>query len=82
MKQNHPHISYEDMLRNLELERIDISYRNPNPKPMVHVVEKVLYKVPESTKKLYFNAGRYAAGARDKHALKAWQKYQDKEGIE
>jgi hypothetical protein len=49
---------------------------------MVKVVEKVVKKVPEAAKSLYFHAGRYAAGDRDKTAVQAWQKYQAEEGIE
>ena len=82
MKENRQASSYEELLRRLESERLDISYRNPTPKPLVKVVEKVVKKVPEATKSLYFHAGRYAAGDRDKTALKAWQKYQAAEGIQ
>ncbi len=82
MKQSHLAISYDDLLKRLEAERLDISYRTTNPSPMVKVVEKVVKKVPEAAKSLYFHAGRYAAGDRDKTAVKAWQKYQAEEGIE
>ena len=80
MKQNHPATSFEELVKALESERNDISYRVKNPKPLVKVKERTV--VSEQTKKLYFNAGRYAAGDRDKTALEAWQKYAAQEGLE
>jgi hypothetical protein len=73
-------MEHSELIKRLEAERNDISYRNPNPKPLVQV--KVKRVVSEQDKKLYFNAGRHAAGDRDKLAVEAWQKYVAQEGLE
>lgn len=41
-------------------------------------VREVAYvpMLTEDAQKVYFNAGRYAMGARDKVAVTAWQKYE------
>lgn len=67
--------------QNLELERYDTSYRRFKPKPppsVKHVcqpkiVQKVVVReiISEKMKKLYFDAGRFRAGDRDKSALEA-----------
>jgi hypothetical protein len=59
-------------LRELELERIDPTWRQEQPV----VVVKRATPISETTKRLYFNAGRYAAGARDTIATKAHVKLQ------
>jgi hypothetical protein len=69
-----------EFMQRLEAERNDISYRIKEPKPIVQV--KVKRVVSEADKKLYFNAGRYSAGDRDKLAVEAWQKYAAQEGLE
>lgn len=63
----------------LEAERWDISYRKPDAKPPVKVrIQAVMVPMTdEADKKLYFNAGRYAAGARDSIATLAWLELQD-----
>jgi len=71
MKQNHPATSFEEFWQRLEAERNDISYRNPITKPLVKVVVKEVKKVPERLKSIYFHAGRYAAGDRDRLATQA-----------
>lgn len=73
-------MKHEDLIKQLESERNDISYRVKNPKPLVQV--KTRRVASEADKKLYFNAGRYAAGDRDKAATSAWQKYARQEGIQ
>lgn len=73
-------MEHVELINRLEAERNDISYRVKNPKPLVKVT--VQRKVSERNKKLYFHAGRYAAGERDQLALAAWQKYAALEGIE
>ena len=73
-------MEHSELIKRLEAERNDISYRIKNPKPLVQV--KVKRVVSEQDKKLYFNAGRYAAGDRDKLAVEAWQKYAAQEGLE
>ena len=75
-------MEHSELIKRLEAERNDISYRNPNPKPLLQVKVKVKRVVSESDKKLYFNAGRYSAGDRDKLAVEAWQKYAAQEGLE
>jgi hypothetical protein len=70
-----------DLFARLEAERIDISYRNPIPKPLVKVETKVVKTFPERLKKIYFHAGRYSAGDRDKMAEQAWKDYASAEGL-
>lgn len=64
----------------LEAERLDRSYLKPksafapNVEYRERVVEKVVYKPTPDDKRLhllFFNAGRYAAGARDHSAVNA-----------
>ena len=81
MKANHRNTSFEDLVARLEAERIDISYRNPIPKPIVKVETKVVKVFPERLKKVYFHAGRYAAGDRDQMAQQAWAEYAGIEGL-
>jgi hypothetical protein len=51
------------------MERIDISYRQKLSKESkAELIER------DKRDKTYFNAGRYAAGARDKVAVAAWRK--------
>jgi hypothetical protein len=76
MKQNHRAISFDDLVKSLEAERYDISYRKPLAEPQVHVVVKEVKRVPERLKKIYFHAGRYAAGDRDTLAIEANQQFE------
>lgn len=62
----------------LEQERWDISYRKPDAKSPVKITTKTVV-VPisdEAERKMYFNAGRYAAGDRDHVAQLAWVELQ------
>jgi hypothetical protein len=62
--------TYQERLQMLEAERLDTSYKNPPPKPFRYAPEHS----PTLTKrerKLWFDAGRYEAGARDRVAEKA-----------
>lgn len=70
-----------ELFARLEAERIDISYRNPIPKPIVKIETKVIKTIPERYKRIYFHAGRYAAGDRDKMAEQAWAEYSHAEGL-
>ena len=70
-----------ELFARLEAERIDISYRNPIPKPIVKIETRVLKTIPERYKRIYFHAGRYAAGDRDKMAEQAWAEYASAEGL-
>ena len=81
MKRSHPPTSFEAFIQRLEAERNDITYRNPIPKPIVKVETKVVKVFPEHQKKIYFHAGRYAAGDRDKLAQQAWLDYSKAEDI-
>lgn len=71
MKPNHPATSFEELIKSLEAERNDISYRKPLAEPQVQVVVKEVKRVPERLKKVYFHAGRFAAGDRDTLAVEA-----------
>lgn len=66
-----------ELFARLEAERIDISYRNPIPKPITQVVVKEIKRVPERLKSIYFHAGRYAAGDRDRLAIQANAEFED-----
>ena len=68
--------NYEELLRRLEAERNDITYRKPLAEPQVHVVVKEVKRVPERLKKIYFHAGRFAAGDRDTLAVEANQQFE------
>jgi hypothetical protein len=76
MKQSHQVISYENLVKTLEAERNDISYRKPLAAPQVQVIVKEVKRVPEHLKKVYFHAGRYAAGDRDTLATEANEKFE------
>jgi hypothetical protein len=71
----------KELFARLEAERIDISYRNPIPKPIVKIETQVVKTFPERLKKIYFHAGRHAAGDRDRMAEQAWAEYAKTEGI-
>ena len=71
-----------EFMQRLEAERNDISYRKRLPEPQVQVIVKEVKRVPERLKKIYFHAGRYAAGDRDIMAVQAWTQYAKQEGIE
>lgn len=71
MKQENKQDSFEQLVKSLEAERYDISYRKPLAEPQVHVVVKEVKRVPERYKKIYFHAGRFAAGDRDTLAVEA-----------
>lgn len=70
-----------ELFARLEAERIDISYRNPIPKPIIKVQTKTVKVVSERHKKIYFHAGRYAAGDRDNIAQQAWAEYSSAEAL-
>lgn len=48
-------------------------------KPEPYVVYETIYEPSEEQKKLYFNAGRWAGGARDWNARKAFEKMNELE---
>ena len=81
MKANHQASSFEELVQRLEAERVDITYRNPIPKRIVKVETRVVKTFPERLKKIYFHAGRYAAGDRDRLAEQAWADYASAEGL-
>lgn len=65
--------TYQERLEMLEAERLDTSYKNPPPVPFKYAPEHspVLTK---AERKLWFDAGRYEAGARDRVARLAAEK--------
>lgn len=71
-------------LEALERERYDISYRNVKPKKKL-IIDKVnptqIESLSERYKQMFFHAGRYAAGARDKKAVKHYADYLVFEGL-
>ena len=74
-------LKFSDLVQKLEAEGHDISYRKRITKPEVQVVTKTLKVIPERFKKIYFHAGRYAAGDRDKLASEAWAEYEKQENL-
>ena len=74
-------LKFSDLVQRLEAERNDISYRKRVTKPEVQVITKTVKVVPERFKKLYFHAGRYAAGDRDNLATQAWSEYERTENL-
>jgi len=74
-------LQFSDLVQRLEAERNDISYRSHFTKPEVKVVTKTLKVIPERFKRIYFHAGRYAAGDRDNLARDAWAEYERTENL-
>ena len=74
-------LKFSDLVQRLEAERNDISYRSHFTKPEVKVVTKTLKVIPERFKRIYFHAGRYAAGDRDNWARDAWAEYERTENL-
>jgi len=74
-------LQFSDLVQRLEAERNDISYRKRITKPEVKVVTKTLKVIPERFKRIYFHAGRYAAGDRDNLAIQAWSEYEELENL-
>jgi hypothetical protein len=74
-------LKFSDLVQRLEAERNDISYRKRITKPEVKVVTKTLKVIPERFKRIYFHAGRYAAGDRDNLATQAWSEYEELENL-
>ena len=70
-----------ELWHKLEAERHDISYRKRITKPEVQVVTKTLKVIPERFKRIYFHAGRHAAGDRDNLATQAWSDYEELENL-
>ena len=74
-------LKFSDLVQRLEAERNDISYRSQFTKPEVKVITKTLKVIPERFKRIYFHAGRYAAGDRDNLAAQAWSEYEELENL-
>ena len=74
-------LKFSDLVQKLEAERHDISYRKRIIKPEVQVVTKTLKVIPERFKRIYFHAGRHAAGDRDNLATQAWSEYEELENL-
>ena len=65
--------TYEERLQMLEAERLDTSYKNPPPAPFRYA-PTASSRMTKQEQKLWFNAGRYAMGARDRAAVSANRK--------
>jgi len=74
-------LQFSDLVQKLEAERNNISYRSHFTKPEVQVVTKTRKVIPERFKRIYFHAGRYAAGDRDNLARDAWAEYERTENL-
>ena len=74
-------LEFSELSQKLEAERHDISYRKRITKPEVKVITKTLKVIPERFKRIYFHAGRYAAGDRDNLATQAWAEYERTENL-
>jgi len=74
-------LKFSDLVQRLEAERNDVSYRSHFTKPEVKVITKTLEVIPERFKRIYFHAGRYAAGDRDNLATQAWLEYEELENL-
>jgi len=74
-------LQFSDLVQKLEAERNDVSYRKRITKPEVQVITKTLKVIPERFKRIYFHAGRYAAGDRDNLAAQAWAEYERTENL-
>ena len=70
-------VQWRNRMRQLELERIDQTWLQPRIEPQIATTTKQT-DFSEALKRLYFNAGRYAAGARDDVAQKAHAKLRKK----
>jgi hypothetical protein len=59
-----------EFLLALEAERHDLSWKNP--RKVTHQPQVITYTKPDAEReRKYFNAGRFAAGARDRVAVAA-----------
>jgi len=71
-------------LEALERERYDISYKKLTPKKKL-IIDRIeptkVEALSERYKQMFFHAGRYAAGARDKPAVKHYADYLVFEGL-
>ena len=74
-------LQFSDLVQKLEAERNNISYRSQFTRPEVKVITKTLKVIPERFKRIYFHAGRYAAGDRDNLATQAWSEYEELENL-
>lgn len=68
--------TFSELVQQLEAERNDISYRKRFVQPEEKVVVKVVKKLPERYKKIFYHAGRYAAGDRDTLATEAYAEFE------
>jgi hypothetical protein len=66
----------------LVLEQYDVSYRkapqeaNKRHKCKTTIIERDRVLLPDQTKKLFYHAGRFAGGARDRQACEAYRELQ------
>ena len=67
---------FKALCESLEAERHDTFYLSGASKEIAKVVTKTLDVIPERFKRIYFHAGRYSSGARDKLATQSWLEYE------
>jgi hypothetical protein len=72
---------YKALCEALEAERNDTFYLTGAPKETAKVVTETLTVMPEKFKRVYFHAGRYSSGARDKLATQSWLEYELSEDL-
>jgi len=67
-------IPHKKWMQSLEQERWNVAnhIKTPPPCPQKHYTPREIREL----QKMFYNAGRYAAGATDQVALKAHQKYE------
>jgi hypothetical protein len=74
-----------DLWLRLEAERHDTTWRKKpgDPEPVLAdpVADKAARKAVERRESMFFNAGRYAQGARDKTAVKAFEQLRIEQGL-
>jgi uncharacterized coiled-coil DUF342 family protein len=71
---------WHERMRELELERIDQTWKTPATNEP-QIIERIVYvraEISQAAKRLYFNAGRHAAGATDQVAVAAHNKLKEK----
>jgi hypothetical protein len=67
---------YKALCEALEAERHDTFYLDGLSSKNVKTVTETLTVMPEKFKRVYFHAGRYSSGARDKLATQSWLEYE------
>ncbi len=74
-------MNFKQLCDALEAERSDITYRNHFSKPEINIITKTVKVIPDKLKGVYYHAGRYSAGDRDRLAAQAWAEYERREEL-